>query len=63
MANISEISIFQKERLFDLLLIEKHNTGEVKGLNKMIRKAKATMSKEDIAYVVSLIEGIEENEV
>ena len=63
MPNLTEISIYQKERLFDLLLIEKHNGSGVKGLNKLIRKAKASMTKEDIAYVISMIDGIDEDEI
>ncbi|MCL2223780.1 MAG: hypothetical protein FWB96_02295 [Defluviitaleaceae bacterium] len=57
MANLTEITIAKKELLFDLLTLERENSGHaVKGLGRLIRKAKAGMSKEDIAYVVALVE-------
>ena len=56
MANMTEIQVAQKERLYDLLYLEKKNAGYVvKGLSSQIRKAKAGMSKEDVAYVEQLI--------
>ena len=56
MPNILEMQIIQKERLFDLLLLEKLNNGiEVKGLSQQIRKAKSGMSKEEIVYVEKLV--------
>ena len=59
MPSVREIDILQKERLFDLLLLEKLNEGEVKGLNQQILKIKAGMSKEDVAYVISLVDAVE----
>lgn len=57
MANLTEITIAKKELLFDLFTLEKENAGyTVKGLDRLIRKAKAGMSKEDIAYVIALVE-------
>ncbi|MCL2199010.1 MAG: hypothetical protein FWB80_08820 [Defluviitaleaceae bacterium] len=62
MANILEIQVTQKQTLFDLLLLEKKNAkagNTVLGLGQLIRKAKAGMTKEDIAYVKELVD--EEN--
>ena len=57
MPNLVEIQVMQKERLFDLLLFEKANKGKpLKGLSRLISRAKAGMSKEDIAYVVQLVD-------
>jgi hypothetical protein len=56
-ANLTEITIAKKELLFDLLTLERENTSiTVKGLGRLIRKAKSGMSKEDIAYVIALVE-------
>jgi len=56
MASQTEIQVVQKERLYDLLLLEKKNSGkEVLGLNQLINRAKAGMSKEDIAYIEKLV--------
>ena len=59
MANLTEIQITQKQNLFDLLVLEKQNEKigiTVDGLGRLIRKAKSGMSKEDIAYVITLVE-------
>ena len=57
MADLTEITIAKKELLFDLLTLERENAeNAVKGLNRLIRKAKSGMSKEDIAYVVALVD-------
>ena len=62
MPSLLEIQVMQRERLFDLLLLEKLNAGTtVKGLSRQISKAKSGMNKEDIAYVMSLIE--EDNDI
>ena len=55
MPSVKEIDVLQKERLFDLLLLEKLNDGKVKGLNRQILKTKAGMTKEDVAYVVAMV--------
>ncbi|MCL1864072.1 MAG: hypothetical protein FWF78_10955 [Defluviitaleaceae bacterium] len=57
MPNLLEIQVIQKERLFDLLMFKKANEGvSFKGLSRLISRAKAGMSKEDIAYVEQLVE-------
>ena len=58
MPSVIEINILQKERLFDLLLLEKLNEGKVKGLSRQILKAKASMNKEDVAYVISMVDAV-----
>jgi len=56
MPNILEMRVMQKERLYDLLMLEKENAGTtVKGLTQQIRKAKVGMEKEDIAFVEKLV--------
>ena len=56
MANELEIREKQKDKLFDFLVLLKLNEGyKIKGLNRMISKAKALMSKEDIADVEKLV--------
>jgi len=56
MPNILEMRVIQKERLFDLLILEKANTGiTIKGLALQISKAKAVMEQEDIAFVEKLV--------
>ena len=56
MSTILEIQVMQKERLFDLLLFQKANENvKLKGLSRMISRAKSGMSKEDIAYVEKLV--------
>jgi len=51
-----EMQVIQKERLFDLLMLQKTNPDrEINGLKLMIKKAKAGMSKEDVAYVEKLV--------
>ena len=57
MSNFLHIQMMQKERLFDLLLFQKANEGKtLKGLSRMISRAKAGMSKEDIAFVEQLVQ-------
>jgi hypothetical protein len=57
MSDILEIQIAQKQTLFDLLILEKENGDtKVKGLGRLIRKAKSGMTKEDIAYVKELVD-------
>jgi len=56
MASSAELRIFQKDKLFDLLVIEKMNPGlKIKGLGSQIRKAKSVMEQEDIAHVEKLV--------
>ena len=52
MTTNKEIDKDMADRLFDLLIIEKLNKGyRVKGLDRSIRRAKASMTKESIAWV------------
>jgi len=52
MATNKEIDKDMADRLFELLIIEKMNKGyKVKGLDRSIRRAKAAMTKESIAWV------------
>ena len=47
-----ELKVNQKEKLYDLLLLEKLNKGqEVIGLKEQISRAKDPMKIEDISYV------------
>ena len=56
MASTTELRVFQKDKLFDLLIIEKENAGiVVKGLARHILKAKSVMEQEDIAHVEKLV--------
>ena len=60
-ANELEIREKQKDKLFDFLVLLKLNEGnKIKGLNRMISKAKALMSKEDIADVEKLVAELED---
>jgi len=59
MSNILEIQVAQKQSLFELLIIEKRNAAagiKVLGLGSLIRKTKAGMTKEEIAYVKELVD-------
>jgi len=48
----NEIVIEQRKRLYDYLMLEKENEGQVvKGLSKRIRAIKAEMQQEDVAWV------------
>jgi hypothetical protein len=61
MSNVFEIQV--KQSLFELMLLEKRNEKlgiKVVGLGQLIRKTKAGMTKEEIAYVKELVD--EENE-
>ena len=52
MPNSKELDKELVERLFDLLEIKELNKGqEVKGLDRAIRRARAAMTKEQIAWV------------
>ena len=62
MANELEIREKQKDKLFDFLVLLKLNEGsKIRGLNRMISKAKALMSKEDIADVEKLVAELEDD--
>ena len=55
MPNEKELNRELVERLFDLLELKLLNQGNtVKGLDRAIRRAKATMTKEQIAWVEAL---------
>jgi hypothetical protein len=55
MANLYEIQV--KNTLFDLLMLQKKNEGiKSSGLSFLITKAKAGMSKEDVAYIKELVD-------
>jgi len=57
-----EIREKQKDKLFDFLVLLKLNEGsKIRGLNRMISKAKALMSKEDIADVEKLVAELEDD--
>jgi len=48
----SELKVEQMNRLFDLLTLKIENKDiEIKELDKMISRAKAAMSQEDVAWV------------
>jgi len=52
MANAMEINKELTEKLYDFLMIKRENKGhENKYLNEIIAKTKASMSKEQIAWV------------
>jgi hypothetical protein len=56
MASTPELRREQTERLFDLLRLKRENEGyEVKCLDEMIRRAKASMTQEDVSWVEKLI--------
>lgn len=56
MANLVELEQFYRDRLFELLMLEKDNQGMViKGLTRAIAKAKAPMSAESISWVEKLV--------
>jgi len=62
MANELEIREKQKDKLFDFLVLLKLNEGsKIRGLNRMISKAKALMCKEDIADVEKLVAELEDD--
>jgi len=57
MANQLEIEQVQKERLFDLLMLQKDNPGlEINGLKRLLTRAKAPMTAENISLVEKLVE-------
>ena len=59
MANLQELDQIYKDRLFDLLKLEKDNQGKtVTGLNVLIAKAKAPMTEESIAWVEKLVSSL-----
>ena len=56
MANVIEITAWQAERLYDLLILKKDNPNiQVAGLDRQISRAKTGMTKEDIASVEKLV--------
>ncbi|MCL1822958.1 MAG: hypothetical protein FWG44_02025 [Oscillospiraceae bacterium] len=58
MASSIEIRTMQKTALFDLLKLKKDNEKEginLKYLNELIIRAKATMEAEDVAYVEKMV--------
>ena len=56
MANLMELDQFYRDRLFELLMLENDNQGQVvKGLSRTISKAKAPMTEESIAWVEKLV--------
>ena len=51
-----ELQAVQREKLYDLLMLEKLNPGvTVVGLREQINKAIAIMPEEDVAYVEKII--------
>ena len=59
MANLQELEQIYKDRLFDLLKLQKDNKGsKVNGLDVLIAKAKAPMTAESIAWVEKLVNSI-----
>ena len=57
MPNSKKLEQIQNERLFDLLKIKKSNGDNVNlTLDDAIKRAKASMSKEQIEWVESLVE-------
>ena len=59
MANLQELDQIYKDRLFDLLKLQKDNQGtKINGLDGMIARAKAPMTEESIAWVEKLISSI-----
>ena len=56
MANLAEIQISQKNKLFGLLKLKKRNEGIViNELDDMIIATKAEMTQEDVAWVEKMI--------
>ena len=61
MATILEMEQIQMDRLFDLLSLQRDNQGtKIVGLNKQIARAKASMKKENIAWVEKMINELED---
>jgi len=55
----AELQAFQRDKLFDLLMLDKLNPGlEVTGLKEQIIKAKAVMPEEDVAYVEKAVNSL-----
>ena len=66
MASNVEIRIVQNNSLFGLLLLRAENQKagiKVKGLSRLVTQVKATMTKEDIAWVEQQIAALEDDEV
>ena len=60
MATNLEIEKEQMEKLFDLLMIKKENSGiKVNKLGESINRTKAGMKKENIAWVEKMVEEME----
>ena len=56
-----EIEREQADRLYELLMIKKYNTDQKNVmLSLAINRAKATMSKESIAWVEKHVDGLED---
>jgi hypothetical protein len=56
MATNTELRREQTERLYDLLRLKKENDGVVvKCLDEMIKRAKASMTQEDVSWVEKMI--------
>lgn len=56
MSTSDEIRKEQNDRLFDLLKLKQLNQDiEVKGLNDLIKKLKASMTQEDVAWVEKVL--------
>ena len=56
MATNLEVEKEQMDRLFDLLMLQKENQGtSIKRLDESIARAKASMKKENIAWVEKMI--------
>ena len=59
MPNLMELEQFYRDRLFELLVLEKNNVGiTINGLDLVIAKAKAPMTEESIAWVEKLVNSI-----
>lgn len=59
MASAVEIEKEQMEKLYDLLMIRENNKGmKIIGLHETIVRAKASMKKENIAWVEQMIEEV-----
>ena len=59
MASLMELEPFYRDRLFELLVLEKNNQdATVKGLDLAVAKAKAPMTEESIAWVEKLVNNL-----
>ena len=57
MATNIELQTFQRDRLFDLLMLERDGVTAPR-LKEQITKAKAVMPEEDVAYVEKQIQSL-----